>query len=732
MTDAIIGLLKGSAAALLLVLALIQTGATLQPLVACAVLGAGVGLVSGRPPWRVERHLHIAWTVLGGAALGAGAGWLLGALSVDWLTAHTQLWGAGLGALIGWILDDIRGVPEDRRHRLALLIALVLLVGGVLALQWHLSARDATNSEEASSDATSTTTAPKEPAEPADGADGRVEPPADGDADKPAPPDAPSSQQALLGAESFVAYVVARSHALTAKQPKICRGAFPEAMTEYQVQWRLGLAESRALGSWEPLLRKHMGLDEDQRLTGTASRALDRIHDCAIERARTLDLDELQTLPMWLAELLEGFNGTGISLDGLSQLDLDAARKLAQFKGPLSLDGLTSLSLEAAQAFAGIRDQLSLDGLTSLDVPTATALAKVEGPALSLSGLSSLTPEVAAVLARFKSNGRLHGDKLCWGLCLNGVTALSPEAAEALGRYRGRLELRALTQLDPAAARHLGTFQTDQVRIDGLASLSVDTATALASWKIAKLPLDGLQTLDPKAARALARFEPQEMQTKSISLDGLRQLSPELARELARFKGHRLSLDGLTGISPQAVEALSEWQGKLSLGGLTSIDAHFVRTLGTRVRLAGVERFDVETARAMNDTNGYRSVALQVAALDVELVNALRPLFKGDKEVSFPRLRALDRATAVALGEWSMDNLQLDGLTAITPEVAAVLFNIDVRHLTLNGLTKLDPASEASLVRASHHGILLCGLSDAERARLEQATDGMLAPCDDW
>jgi hypothetical protein len=85
----------------------------------------------------------------------------------------------------------------------------------------------------------------------------------------------------------------------------------------------------------------------------------------------------------------------------------------------LSLDGLTSISTEIAEVLASrkngfaepekmliradIQLSLSLDGLTTISPEVAQALANSkEGSHISLNGLTNISPEVAQALASFK------------------------------------------------------------------------------------------------------------------------------------------------------------------------------------------------------------------------------------------------------------------------------------------------------------------------------------------
>jgi len=95
----------------------------------------------------------------------------------------------------------------------------------------------------------------------------------------------------------------------------------------------------------------------------------------------------------------------------------------------LYLNGLTSLDAETAKALAEFKgENLDLDGLTSLDAETAKVLAEFKGGTLYLSGLTSLDAEAAAALAEFKGED----------LILRDLTSLDAETAKTLAEFKGR------------------------------------------------------------------------------------------------------------------------------------------------------------------------------------------------------------------------------------------------------------------------------------------------------
>jgi hypothetical protein len=134
---------------------------------------------------------------------------------------------------------------------------------------------------------------------------------------------------------------------------------------------------------------------------------------------------------------------------GLKTLSRAAAKAIAPHEGYLALDGLKEVPDETMRELAKHKGGLSLDGLTSLSDSALQSLSQFQGWVLGLDGLTTLPAKAAALLARHTPAGLCVG-----GLGLRGLTSISPEAAEGLARFKGRLYLDRLEEIsDDAAAR---------------------------------------------------------------------------------------------------------------------------------------------------------------------------------------------------------------------------------------------------------------------------------------
>jgi hypothetical protein len=304
-----------------------------------------------------------------------------------------------------------------------------------------------------------------------------------------------------------------------------------------------------------------------------------------------------------------------LPLDGVQAIDAETARALVGYaKGPMLLNGLTTLSAEAAAELAKFNHALFLNGLTELSPETAAALAEFDH-VLLLNGLTDLSHETAAALAR--STGRL---------ALDGLTRLSVDIARTLAASNASLTFRGLTEidfdvvtvlaqaprwhpdlpkiavLDPACAKALASCKGQHLLLDGLTELDAATADGLAAFAGDNLSLNGLTALDADAARALAKFR-----GGNLYLGRLATLDPGTAAALVQTKGWDGNLSGLKKISPDTVRAVVCYKGTFPLltSNLRSVDADTVAALlelKNWYGLTGVTELDERCAKMVADS----------------------------------------------------------------------------------------------------------------------------------
>jgi hypothetical protein len=227
----------------------------------------------------------------------------------------------------------------------------------------------------------------------------------------------------------------------------------------------------------------------------------------------------------------------------LTKLTVERARELAAIKGDLRLPKVASLSPEAAAELAKLDGRLFLDGLTELPLDVARALVPFKGN-MSLGGLTSLPEELAAVLGS-RAKGNTH---------LNGLRTVAPASASKFDSHGGMLYL------------------------DGVKSMSNETAAAFESYRGSSLVLTNLSDISDKGVISLARHNKGNV---FVLVLGITTLSPEAAAVLAQRKG-KIKLRSLTSLSDEAAKNLVQTDAELTLTKLTEISAEAAELLRSK------------------------------------------------------------------------------------------------------------------------------------------------------
>lgn len=193
-----------------------------------------------------------------------------------------------------------------------------------------------------------------------------------------------------------------------------------------------------------------------------------------------------------------GTDYTGFDLSPFTQIEDQAARVLAAYRGGLQLNGLSSISDPAAEFLSTHEGYLSL-GVTSLSENAAASLAK--HGVVQLWWLKSLPDNPGHVALARSLAPDITVD-------LSGLTWLSIPAARELARCDGDTELRldGLKWLSADLARELSQFAGRSLSLNGLVTLSVHSAAELAGLRCQRVNLEELRFLSHDAAQELARY----------------------------------------------------------------------------------------------------------------------------------------------------------------------------------------------------------------------------------
>lgn len=441
-----------------------------------------------------------------------------------------------------------------------------------------------------------------------------------------------------------------------------------------------------------------------------------------------LELSGLESITDDVAAALAKHTGP-LFLDGLKTLSPAAAGSLAQHYGYLSLNGITSLQDDAAKVLLGhVRQEvsgelLSLDGLPTISVAAAEALTGRRN-LVSLRGISSLTPEAAAVLAEARA----------WDGTLPAFTTITADVAAALSKRHQPISLPGLTSLPADVAKalngklrvpgtHLKSLPVETLEVlaasnalpaslGRLSTLSEDQAKILANAGSGRTPLDfsGLRTLSPEVARILMKREGW------VALNGLTMIPDDLVEALVEEKNHqfepRVFLDGLTEVSDESAVILTrwpKWSGRFP--SLTSISAPAAAAIGAAPSwdgtLPSLKTLASEAARGLAQTRGDLRLD-GLTDLSPETAEQLATHHGG--LLSLDGLKTLSTTAAAALAK-RPGRLSLDGLQSLAEPTAAALAAHAGDWLFLDGLSTLDDATAKQL--ASHRGVVsLVGLEN--------------------
>ncbi|MDF1844810.1 MAG: hypothetical protein P1U77_25645 [Rubripirellula sp.] len=117
--------------------------------------------------------------------------------------------------------------------------------------------------------------------------------------------------------------------------------------------------------------------------------------------------------------------------------------------------------------------------------------------------------------------------------------------------------------------------------LQGLTSLTLETAETLAKRKGTTLYLDGLTSMTPEVAEVLSKFNGGDPKMGGMLIIGLTDLSPEVAEGLAKHEGYLLfSHLASTALTVVTAEILAKHEGKgLALPALTELTPEMAEAL---------------------------------------------------------------------------------------------------------------------------------------------------------
>lgn len=417
--------------------------------------------------------------------------------------------------------------------------------------------------------------------------------------------------------------------------------------------------------------------------------------EVAEELAKSEDwlyLEGLKHITPEVARALSKTSG-GVVLSGLTSLSPEVAEQLAKIEKTIYLDGLKSLSPRSARALASHKGLLSLGGLTACDEELTSALLAHEGRVYLAGVIKNITVLTDARFAEMLAKGIMLDT-------FHNLTDLSVDAAEALSTHATSLSFPKLKHLSRALAEHL--IQTKYcLYLDGIETLERDTAEILSRSHngAPDLTLNGLVDISADTAEALGQ------KVGALSLDGLVSLSPQSALGLAKHRGGPLSLRGLKSLDKDTALALSKCASWIHLGvpELTVATAKALAA-GDSVRGLTLTRLAGLTPHLAEPLVENEKLILELPTLKAEDISSqLSTVFSRAKcRLHLSGVTELTSQLARDLGFYS-SRVELTNLRTINPEQARLLAgNSGLLEFPL--IETLDAETLAAL--ASQKGIL--------------------------
>lgn len=309
------------------------------------------------------------------------------------------------------------------------------------------------------------------------------------------------------------------------------------------------------------------------------------------------------------------------------------------------------------------------------------ATASTPNGDLVLDFLTDLTVGMAQQLA-----GRDHKR-----LYLNGLTTISDETAHALTNYEQAVVVKDID--GDAPDTHVGLVDDEDGVLEGrLPTLSSGAAQACM---LDEDELDDAYFFAPQPEAT----ETPKQNTSVLHLDGLIKLSAKAAHALAMYRGD-LSLNGLTAVSSEVAKALAQHRAALRQDGEIWDAATNDQKPRGCLSLNGLETLGDSAARALAHYGG--DLCLDgLAALSEESARALAS-HRG--RLSLNGLTTVSADVAAALAQHQQDVI-LDGLATLSPDVARAF----ARHqgdLRLDGVLRLSDDAVHELVRCTRTNAL--------------------------
>ena len=402
----------------------------------------------------------------------------------------------------------------------------------------------------------------------------------------------------------------------------------------------------------------------------------------------TVDLAQHSKIYPKAAEILSSMDNQDLDLSGLHALGRELAISLIGHNtGSLKFDGIQELPNDIAVILAGSKAKsLSLNNLTELSDKAVEALSWYKGDSVFLSGISNC-----------KSSACMHLAESSFAVKLSPNFAFEQTTGHiALAVKQGRNDLRFITSLSPEQAQILIKIDVNNLNLDSIDSLDVETASTLATFK-GNLHLNGITSLDDETFTELMKCN------STLSLPRVRELSDAQTYAISQFAGKRILLRGISDLSAAQAAALAVLPADVELGS----DFRWRESAGHMALaskmgvplLANIERLGESECESLSK---HSSDTLLLD--DVKLIStaALRNLadFQGNT-LSLSGLKELPEYGGKALSEFKGTELALNSIESLDTGNANGLAHFQGVQVWLLGLTDLSEDAARALAQSS-------------------------------
>jgi len=407
--------------------------------------------------------------------------------------------------------------------------------------------------------------------------------------------------------------------------------------------------------------------------------------------------------------LIKAFKGASLEVYGGEHMTPELAKVLSGFKGHyLMITGLTKLDYEPAHAMGFFRgNALEIRGLRTLDVNAARGLANFKGNRLEFTDVIYMDADAAKVVAGYDVK-----------TILIGLLILNAETAQAISGCKcKRLYLRSIVELDVNSARALAQYDGKYMNLGGLKNPSAQVIGELATAKVASLHISlAGSNLSSDIARLLAGFK-----GNNLAITGLKAVTTDFAEEIAKFQGKKLTFEGHPSliITLDTAKKLAGINGEeLYLDNLSSLTTEVAEELvkfqGKTIGLWGLKNVSSDALKVLAGFKGEIPDFLHTEKGARKLVK------KADKkDLSLKYYKFMSAKAARVIASYEGENLWIEYLRVLGPEVARELVSSKAKVIGLNGLENLDLSTLRIL--AEYKGVI--GLSGLKELTLEKALE---------